>query len=169
MRRGRVALSCTVFGSATCSSRGNPVMRHRDDFPLRWGFFLVPTRSRPGRPALARERRWACGHGVKSTTSHFGHSKDSIIITVTSVEAQSRFGELIDRSQREPIEMTRRGRVVAYVVSGHDMRELADVRQRREEAAQWFADYRRQVAALPVADAPALSDADVDALVHELR
>jgi prevent-host-death family protein len=91
------------------------------------------------------------------------------MITVTSVEAQSRFGELIDRSQREPIEVTRRGRVVAYVVSGHDMRELADVRKRREEAAQWYADYRRQVAALPASDAPALSDADVDALVHELR
>jgi len=28
------------------------------------------------------------------------------MITVTSVEAQSRFGELIDRSQREPIDVT---------------------------------------------------------------
>jgi len=28
------------------------------------------------------------------------------MITVTSVEAQSRFGEWIDRSQREPVEMT---------------------------------------------------------------
>jgi len=32
------------------------------------------------------------------------------MIAITSVEAQSRFGELIDRSQREPIEVTRRGR-----------------------------------------------------------
>ena len=91
------------------------------------------------------------------------------MITVTSVEAQSHFGELIDRSQREPIEVTRRGRVVAYVISSHDMLDLADVRKRREEAARWYADYRRQVAALPPSDAPALSDADVDALVHELR
>jgi len=43
------------------------------------------------------------------------------MITVTSVEAQNRFGELIDRSQREPVEVTRRGRTVAYVVSSHDM------------------------------------------------
>jgi len=89
------------------------------------------------------------------------------MITVTSVEAQSRFGELIDRSQREPVEVTRRGRVVAYVISSHDMQDLADVRKRREEAARWYANYRQQVAAQPTAET--LTDADVDALVHELR
>ena len=56
------------------------------------------------------------------------------MITVTSVEAQSRFGELIDRAQREPVEVTRRGRTVAYVVSEHDMRELADLKRQREAA-----------------------------------
>ncbi|WP_083633816.1 type II toxin-antitoxin system Phd/YefM family antitoxin [Rhodoferax antarcticus] len=35
------------------------------------------------------------------------------MLTVTSVEAQNRFGELIDRSQREPVQVTRRGRPVA--------------------------------------------------------
>jgi len=89
------------------------------------------------------------------------------MITVTSVEAQSRFGELIDRSQREPVEVTRRGRVVAYVISSHDMQELADMRKRREEAARWYANYRRQIAAQPVGET--LTDDDVDALVHELR
>jgi antitoxin Phd len=91
------------------------------------------------------------------------------MITVTSVEAQSRFGELIDRSQREPVEVTRRGRTVAYVVSEHDMRELVDVRRRREDAARWYADYRQQVAKQPVHAVPALSEADVNRLVHELR
>ncbi|MDP1527185.1 MAG: type II toxin-antitoxin system prevent-host-death family antitoxin [Rhodocyclaceae bacterium] len=52
------------------------------------------------------------------------------MITITSVEAQSRFGELIDRAQREPIAVTRRGRTVAYVVSEHEMRELADLKRR---------------------------------------
>ncbi len=89
------------------------------------------------------------------------------MITVTSVEAQSRFGELIDRSQREPIEVTRRGRPVAYVVSGHDMQELADVKRRREEAARWYSEYRARVVAKP--EAGELSDADVTRLVHELR
>ncbi len=89
------------------------------------------------------------------------------MITVTSVEAQSRFGELIDRSQREPVEVTRRGRTVAYVVSGHDMQELADVKKRREEAARWYSQYRARIVGQPgTAD---LSDADVDRLVHELR
>ena len=37
--------------------------------------------------------------------------------TMTSVEAQNRFGELIDAAQREPITITRRGRPVVYVVS----------------------------------------------------
>jgi len=89
------------------------------------------------------------------------------MITVTSVEAQSRFGELIDRSQREPVMVTRRGRTVAFVVSEHDMQELVELRKRREEAARWYSEYRAQVAARP--DAPDLTDMDVVRLVHELR
>ena len=88
------------------------------------------------------------------------------MIAVTSVEAQSRFGELIDRSQREPIQVTRRGRAIAYVVSEHDMKELVDVRKRREEAARWYSSYRQDIAGQPNA---ALSDEDVNELVHELR
>jgi antitoxin Phd len=89
------------------------------------------------------------------------------MITISSVEAQTRFGELIDRSQREPVEVTRRGRTVAYVVSPHDMQELSDLRKRREEAARWYSAYRRQVEVSP--EASALTDQDVDRLVHELR
>jgi len=89
------------------------------------------------------------------------------MITITSVEAQSRFGELIDRSQREPVEITRRGRTVAYVVSELDMQELAGLRKRREEAARWYSQYRQRVIAPK--DAAPLTDADVNRLVHELR
>jgi prevent-host-death family protein len=89
------------------------------------------------------------------------------MLTVTSVEAQSRFGELIDRSQREPVEVTRRGRAVAYVVSTHDMQAFAEVKKRREEAASWYSQYRARVVAQP--GATDLSDVDVDRLVHELR
>ncbi len=91
------------------------------------------------------------------------------MITVTSVEAQNRFGELIDRSQREPVKITRRGRAVAYVVSEHDMHELADVRKRREEAARWYSQYRQQVAVQPPEGVVTLTDAEVDRLTHELR
>ena len=90
------------------------------------------------------------------------------MIVVTSVEAQSRFGELIDRAQREPIEITRRGRPVAYVVSEHDLKELHDVRSRREEAVRWYASYRRATSPRPEA-AAALSEEDINRLVHELR
>lgn len=92
------------------------------------------------------------------------------MITVTSVEAQSRFGELVDRSQREPIAVTRRGRTVAYVVSVQDMQALTDVTQRRQEAARWYAQYRAEV--LPAAmtqAAGALTEYDVTRLVKELR
>lgn len=91
------------------------------------------------------------------------------MITVTSVEAQSRFGELIDRSQREPVEVTRRGRTVAYVVSEHDMQELVALRRRREAAARWYSRYRSQVAAQPGEESATLTDAEVNRLVHELR
>jgi len=43
--------------------------------------------------------------------------------TMTSLEAQNRFGELIDTSQREPVMITRRGRPVSIVISpGGDTR-----------------------------------------------
>ena len=48
--------------------------------------------------------------------------------SVTSVEAQNRFGELIDAAQREPVSITRRGRTVAFVVSPADLEELIDAR-----------------------------------------
>lgn len=89
------------------------------------------------------------------------------MITITSAEAQNRFGELIDRSQREPIEVTRRGRTIAYVISEHDMRELSDLRRRREEAVSWYAGYRKTLERN--AGDPSLTDAEVDRLVHELR
>jgi prevent-host-death family protein len=89
------------------------------------------------------------------------------MIAITSVEAQSRFGELIDRAQREPIEITRRGRPVAYVVSEHDLKELQDVRKRRESAVRWYASYKQQTVA--TTDTAALTDDDINRLVHELR
>lgn len=44
--------------------------------------------------------------------------------TVSSVEAQNHFGELLDNAQREPITITRRGRPVAYIVSSEAYRTL---------------------------------------------
>ena len=100
------------------------------------------------------------------------------MITMTSADAQNRFGELIDRSQREPVEVTRRGRVVAYVLSKQDAQELVSVRERREDAARWYAQYRDEVSEpsdradgteRDAGGAEELTDADINKLVHELR
>ena len=42
------------------------------------------------------------------------------MITITSVEAQNRFGQLLDAAQREPITITRRGRPVAMLMAVQD-------------------------------------------------
>ena len=94
------------------------------------------------------------------------------MLTLTSVEAQSRFGELIDRSQREPIQVTRRGRPVAYVICDQDMQALNDLGARRAAASNWFAHYSASLAQQQAPDPQALAvltDAAVNQLVHELR
>ena len=93
------------------------------------------------------------------------------MLTLTSVEAQSRFGELIDRSQREPVQVTRRGRPVAYVICDQDMRVLTELRTRREAASLWYEQYRNQLALQPelASAAAALTDTNVAQLVDDLR
>ena len=39
------------------------------------------------------------------------------MISVTSVEAQNRFGQLLDLARREPVTVTRHGRPAAFIVS----------------------------------------------------
>lgn len=89
------------------------------------------------------------------------------MIVVTSVDAQNRFGELIDRAQREPVEITRRGHPVAYVISEHELKAFQALSKRREAAASWYTTYRQR--STTAAAAAALTDQDVNQLVHELR
>ncbi|ESS73585.1 prevent-host-death family protein [Methyloglobulus morosus KoM1] len=57
--------------------------------------------------------------------------------TMTSVEAQNRFGELLDAAQREPVTITRRGRPVAYVLSQHEYDALSQAHEKtNNQAAQ---------------------------------
>jgi len=44
--------------------------------------------------------------------------------TLTANEAKTRFGELIDRVQRAPVQVTRRNRVVGVMVSAQDYRQM---------------------------------------------
>lgn len=43
------------------------------------------------------------------------------MITVTSAEAQNRFGQLLDTVQREPVTITRHGRTVAVMLRPQDL------------------------------------------------
>ena len=54
------------------------------------------------------------------------------MITVTSVEAQNKFGQLLDNAQREPVIITRHGRPAAYLISPQDMKEFQEARARSE-------------------------------------
>lgn len=40
--------------------------------------------------------------------------------TITANEAKTRFGEMLDRVQREPVQVTRHNRVVGVMVSAED-------------------------------------------------
>ncbi len=50
------------------------------------------------------------------------------MMKVSSVEAQNRFGQLLDKAQREPIIITRHGRPAAYLISPQDMDALQRAR-----------------------------------------
>ena len=91
------------------------------------------------------------------------------MITVTSVEAQNRFGQLLDMARREPVTVTRHGRPAAFIVSPQDMEELLDVRARRSKAVQALEAWGAGAKALATPAAEALSEDDINRLVHELR
>jgi prevent-host-death family protein len=55
------------------------------------------------------------------------------MMIVTSVEAQSRFGQLLDNAQREPIIITRHGRPAACMISPQDMEALQKARARGDQ------------------------------------
>ena len=94
-------------------------------------------------------------------------------MTVSSMEAQNRFGQLLDTVQREPVTITRHGRTAAFIVSPQDMADLQDVKAKRTQAVEWFEAFFAQAEAAKSSDmrtaARQLSDADVVKMVKELR
>ncbi len=95
------------------------------------------------------------------------------MVKVTSVEAQNRFGQLIDMSQREIVTVTRHGRTAAFIVSPRDMEELVDARRRRSRALAdleaWSAQAKQSQSPAQAAAAAKLTDEEVNRMVHELR
>lgn len=91
------------------------------------------------------------------------------MISVTSVEAQNRFGQLLDMARREPVTVTRHGRPAAFIVSPQDMEELLDVRARRSKAVAALEAWSARARPLATPAALELSEDDIKRLVHELR
>ena len=91
------------------------------------------------------------------------------MITVTSVEAQNRFGQLLDTVQREPVTITRHGRVAAFMVSPQDMDELNNSRSKRSKAVAEFEAWSKRASQSALPAAAELTDEDVVRLVHESR
>lgn len=91
------------------------------------------------------------------------------MITMTSAEAQNRFGQLLDRAQREPVAITRHGRPAAFVVSPSDMEEILAKKERREKAVAAFDAWSKKARKRVKPAAAKLTDEEVNRLVHELR
>jgi antitoxin Phd len=91
------------------------------------------------------------------------------MIKMTSVEAQNRFGQLLDTVQRETVAITRHGRPTAFVVSPREMEELLDARRRRSKAVADLETWSEQAKKNASPAAAALTDEDVTRLMHETR
>ena len=91
------------------------------------------------------------------------------MITLTSTEAQNRFGEMLDAAQREPVTITRRGRPLAFIISPEELKKLFASQTERDNAVAAYEAYLQRVRQKPNLAADALTDEDVNRLVHELR
>ena len=94
------------------------------------------------------------------------------MLTVLSLEAQNRFGQLLDAVQREPVTITRHGRTAGFIVSPQDMADLQDATAKRMQAVQWFEDYFAKAEAAKSSNmcgaARQLTEADVVRMVKKL-
>ena len=91
------------------------------------------------------------------------------MIKIKSVEAQNRFGQLLDTVQRETVAITRHGRPTAFIVSPRDMEELLDSRRKRSKAVAEFEKWSSQAAQRSTSAPAKLTDEDVNRLVHKAR
>jgi antitoxin Phd len=91
------------------------------------------------------------------------------MITMTSVEAQNKFGQLLDTVQREAVAITRHGRPTAFVVSPKEMDELLNARHRRSKAVADLEEWSAQASTRAKPTAAGLTDEEVNRLVHQSR
>ena len=91
------------------------------------------------------------------------------MITITSVEDQNRFGQLLDTVQREPVTITRHGRPAAFIISPQDMKDLQEARRQRSSASEVFDAFFAKTDDKLTPAARKLMDEDVVSMVLESR
>jgi antitoxin Phd len=91
------------------------------------------------------------------------------MVSITSVDAQNKFGQLLDTVQREPVSITRHGRPAAFIVSPRDMDELLDARRKRSRAVSELTEWISKAKQKTTAAAAELTDDEVNRLVHTSR
>ncbi len=91
------------------------------------------------------------------------------MVKMTSVEAQNRFGKLLDTAQQEVVEITRHGRSVAFLISPREMANVLELQRRRRQAVAEFATWRKSAQKTRKPAAGALTDDEISRMVHELR
>jgi len=89
--------------------------------------------------------------------------------TMTSVEAQNHFGELLETAQREAVVITRHGRPAVFVVSSSEMADLLELKRMRKQAVREFAAWRRQAKKTTRRPAGSLTDVQISQMVRTRR
>jgi antitoxin Phd len=89
--------------------------------------------------------------------------------TMTSVEAQNRFGQLLETAQREAVVVTRHGRPTVFVISAAEMADLIELKRRHKQAAREFAAWRRQARISRGRTVVSLTDKQISKMVRALR
>jgi antitoxin Phd len=89
--------------------------------------------------------------------------------TMTSADAQNRFGQLIEMAQREAVVITRHGRTAAFVVSPADMADLVELRRRRKQAAREYAAWRQESKRSTRRAARSLTDEQISRMLRGRR
>lgn len=91
------------------------------------------------------------------------------MVTLTSGEAQNRFGQMLDTAQRETVAITRHGRPAAFLVSPQEMAELLDSRRRRGKAVAELEQWSQQAGKNATPAAAALTEEEINRMVHDAR
>ena len=65
--------------------------------------------------------------------------RDIEMLTLTSSEAQNTFGNVIDKSQRQMVSITRRGRVATLIMSQEVLDDYVDARLAMQAEEEGFA------------------------------